>query len=111
MTISVIDIAAQARIYAIQCIASSTAAWRELTAEKFPDDPRNSRAAALLRALAAESTETLPAELVAKVVTFPSLSKPAREIAQKIGFTKFPDSLAAFLRDVVNLAAGQGGAR
>ena len=109
--ISTIDIAAQARIYAIQCIASSTACWRESTAEKFPDDPRNTRAAALLRALAAEPTETLPAELVGKVVTFQSLSKPAREVAQKVGFTKFPESLAAFLQDVVDLAIGQGGAQ
>ena len=111
MTISVIDIAAQARIYAVQCIVSSTASWRELTAEKFPSDPRNSRAAALLRALAAEPAETLPEDLVAKVTTFSSLSKPAREVAQKVGFSKFPESLAAFLRDVVNLAAGQGGER
>ena len=109
--ISVIDIAAQARIYAIQCIASSTAAWRELTAEKFPDDPRNSRAAALLRALAAELTDALPKELVAKVVAFHSLSNPAREVAQKVGFTKFPDSLAAFLKAVVDLAGSRGDAR
>jgi hypothetical protein len=108
MTFSVIDIAAQARIYAVQCIVSSTANWRELTAERFPSDPRNSRAASLLRALAAEPAETLPADLVARVTTFPNLSKPAREIAQKVGFTKFPESLAAFLRDVVNLAAGGG---
>ena len=111
MTNSVIDIAAQARIYAVQCVANSTANWRELTAEKFPTDPRNSKAAVLLRSLAAEPTDALPGDLVAKVVAFPSLAKPAREIAQKVGFTRFPDILAAFLRDVVNLAAGQEGER
>jgi hypothetical protein len=111
MSLSITALSAQAKIFAVQCIVSSTANWRELTAAKFPNDPRNARAAALLQAIAAEPAEILPEELVAKVATFPSLSKPARAIAEAVGFRCFPESFAAFLEDVVNLAAGQGGGR
>jgi hypothetical protein len=106
MTLSTTALSAQAKIFAVQCIISSTAAWRDLTATKFPNDLRNARAAALLRALASESVEHLPEELVAKVATFPSLSRPARDVAEGVGFRRFPESFAAFLEEVIEHAGG-----
>jgi hypothetical protein len=107
MTLSTTALSAQAKIFAIQCVVSSTANWRELTAEKFPNDMRNVRAAALLRAIASEPSETLTEELVAKVAAFPSLSKPARDVAEGVGFRRFPESFAAFLEEVIDHAGGE----
>ena len=101
MTNRPIDIAVQAKIYAIQCVIASTANWRELIAEKHPQDLRNTRAAAILRAIAAERAEDLPDAVIAKVAAFKSLSAPARGVAQRVGFSKFPDSLATFIDAVV----------
>lgn len=107
MIISVIDIAAQAKIYAIQCVITSVANWRETTAEKFPDDPRNFQAAGLLRAIAAERADTLPAELIAKLAALTgSTTAPARELAQKVGFKEFPDSLTAFVEELLKSVGG-----
>ena len=106
MSLSITALSARAKIYAVQCVISSTANWRELTATKFPNDLRNARSAALLRAIASEPTEALPEELVAKVAAFPSLSKPAREVAEGVGFRRFPESFAAFLEEVLDLAGG-----
>src|SRR5690242_7837850 len=102
MSLSITALSAQAKIFAVQCIISSTANWRDLTAEKFPNDLRNARAADLLRAIAAESAEALPDELVARVAAFPSLSKPARDVAEAVGFRRFPEGLAAFLEEVLD---------
>ena len=106
MSLSITALSAQAKIYSIQCIISSTANWRELTAAKFPNDLRNERAAALLRTIASEPAETLPDELIAKVATFRSLSRPAREVAEGVGFRRFPESFAAFLEEVLEIAEG-----
>jgi hypothetical protein len=95
-----IDIAAQAKIYACQCVITSTANWREGIAQKYPD-VRNARAAAILRAIAAEQAEDLPDAVIAKVAAFKSLAAPARAVASRVGFSKFPDSLATFLDAVV----------
>ena len=106
MSLSITALSAQAKIFAIQCVISSTANWRDLTAAKFPNDLRNARAAALLRAIASEPAETLPEELVARVATFPSLSKPAGEVAEGVGFRRFPESFAAFLEEVLDHVGG-----
>ena len=106
MSLSTTALSAQAKIFAVQCIISSTANWREITAEKFPNDLRNARAAALLRAIASEPSEALPEELVARVATFPSLSRPAREVAEGVGFRRFPESFAAFLEEVLEHVGG-----
>ena len=106
MSLSITALSAQAKIFAVQCIISSTANWRELTATKFPNDLRNARAAALLRAIASEFAEALPDELVARLATFPSLSGPARDVAEGVGFRRFPESFAAFLEEVIDHAGG-----
>jgi hypothetical protein len=106
MSLSITALSAQAKIFAVQCIVSSTANWRDITATKFPNDLRNARAAALLRAIASEPAEILPEELVAKVAAFPSLSNAAREVAEGIGFRRFPESFAEYLEEVLDLAGG-----
>ena len=101
MTDRPIDIAVQAKIYAIQCAAAATAIWREGVAKRHADDLRNTRAAAILRSIAAEQAEDLPDAVIAKVAAFKSLSAPAKSVAQRVGFSKHADSLATFIDAVV----------
>lgn len=59
--------------------------------------------------MAAEPTETLPEEILTKVAEVSgSMTAPARELAQKVGFSRFPDSIATF---IVEMLANVGGER
>ena len=118
MSITETALSAQAKIFSIKALLTTSARWRESVAKKHGDDSRNLRAAALLQALASEPAEGLPETTVAKIAASSTLRKAAVEVARQVGFALFPENLAEFFEDLLAHAADEhrnpwrtGGAR
>jgi hypothetical protein len=88
----------------------TTAKWRRNMCERWPDDSRNERAANRLDDLAAASIDDVTPEtwLAIEPHGKPKLRQVVCEVAKQVGFSKSPETIEEFFRDVVaKLARGQ----
>lgn len=97
---------AQAKLLAIKTVLGATANFREAMARKYSHDGRNALAAQLLQSLASENPQ-LPEHMLAEISACNGLAIVARDVAQKVGFGIFPESLAEFIHTVLLRAAEQ----
>jgi hypothetical protein len=91
-------------IESVQFRIGSTAAWRRGLAARYPDDPRNIRAAATLGYIARSDAKAVsPAVLaiLAKNVESSALPEVVSNIARDVGFRRDPKDLDQFLALVV----------
>src|SRR3954452_24216017 len=90
-----------------------TAAWRRTMAEKYKDDPRNTRAADRLEELSTASAESVSRDTWATLAVPHKQTKVQNEIteaARAVGFRSFPDTLQDFLQEIAaKMAATTGG--
>jgi hypothetical protein len=86
----------------------STAEWRQRKADEHPDDTRNHEAAEMLERLAATVDAVEPAVLNAYGELFEDAqdSEAHSEILRTIGFSYWPKSASAFVKDYVASKAG-----
>ena len=97
----------QAQILSIKTALASVSHWRRHVSQKFPDDARNPKAAAILEALASEPINDLPDALIAEVSKHHGLTEATKVLASKIGFSLFPANLTEFLYSVLLHVAEQ----
>jgi hypothetical protein len=94
------------------CITRSligTGQWRQVQAVRFPDDPRNMRAAKALRHLAADASG-IPADRWQQLRPFfgPADQRWRDALTQctrDVGFRSYPASFAEFLDDLIDTMA------
>jgi hypothetical protein len=105
---SITDTAAQpqAKLIAIKATLAAAADFRQAMTAKYPRDGRNSLAAQLLQSLSNDNAP-LPDHLIAEIDTSHGLAGIARDVARKVGFSVFPESLAEFVHVVLLCAAEQ----
>ncbi len=97
----------QAQILAIKTALASVSNWRCHVSQKYPDDRRNGKAAAILTALAAEPIGNVPDDLIAEIGKHHGLTEATKELASRIGFSLFPSSLTEFLYSILLHVAEQ----
>ena len=93
-------------ILAAKSLIGAMLTWRKDLLKRFPDDLRNELAQDLLSNLSKQPTNSIPADLVAKldVLKTPEFSHYANNLARLIGFKYFPLDLADFLEGVLKYA-------
>jgi hypothetical protein len=99
--------AASPQVLIVKSILANAAEWRQFKAKEFPDDKRNSRAAALLETLSDETADSVPANILNRLdaVDGPTLSRVGRTVSQRVAFRDYPASLAAFIELVLSAIA------
>jgi hypothetical protein len=97
-------------IESIQYGVVQSSSWRGGIAKRYPADPRNSRAAELLDALARENPSEVSAETLAAFEPYwgtPALREAVNETSRAVGFRARPANLDEFLQlALAHLTAG-----
>jgi hypothetical protein len=86
-------------ILIIKSIVATSAAWRARVAQEYPGDARNVVAQELLKKIAADNV-TDDGTAIDRYSNS-EIAREATAVAKLVGFRIFPETLAAFVNDVI----------